>query len=226
LEAKNLHPEQSIDLAGVKLHQHCHVCAFFHTQGQEDKVVIPFMKEAIERGEKSFCVLDSRKRAHALQELTKAGIEIKSAQKRGQLELRTWEETYVQDGRFDQEAMLQFLEEIFVQCREQGFAHSRFVAHMDWAMTYGVETRELLEYEVRLNHLIQRHPDPVLCVYDLSKFNAGLMMDVLRTHPMVIIGGLMAENPFYVSPEVFLDELRERTEYTRREDARLDAHGH
>jgi hypothetical protein len=35
-------------------------------------------------------------------------------------------------------------------------------------------------------------------------------MDVLRTHPMVIIGGLLQENPFFVPPDEFLRELRGR----------------
>jgi hypothetical protein len=35
-------------------------------------------------------------------------------------------------------------------------------------------------------------------------------MDIMRTHPLVIIGGLLRENPFFVPPEQFLDEMRER----------------
>ena len=37
-------------------------------------------------------------------------------------------------------------------------------------------------------------------------------MDILRTHPMVIIGGMLQVNPFFVPPDVFLRELRERAE--------------
>jgi hypothetical protein len=35
-------------------------------------------------------------------------------------------------------------------------------------------------------------------------------MDIMRTHPMVIVGGVMRENPFFVPPDAFLRELRER----------------
>lgn len=35
-------------------------------------------------------------------------------------------------------------------------------------------------------------------------------MDILRTHPMVIIGGILQENQFFVPPDEFLQELRER----------------
>ena len=42
------------------------------------------------------------------------------------------------------------------------------------------------------------------------KFGATVAMDIMRTHPLVIIGGLLRENPFFVPPEQFLDEMRER----------------
>jgi hypothetical protein len=35
-------------------------------------------------------------------------------------------------------------------------------------------------------------------------------MDILRTHPMVIVGGVLRENPFFVPPGEFLEELRAR----------------
>jgi hypothetical protein len=50
----------------------------------------------------------------------------------------------------------------------------------------------------------------VVCVYDLRKFGASAAMDALRTHPVVIINGLLQENPFYVSPDQLLSEIRER----------------
>jgi hypothetical protein len=36
-------------------------------------------------------------------------------------------------------------------------------------------------------------------------------MDIMRTHPMIIIGGILQVNPFYVPPDQFLQELRGRT---------------
>jgi hypothetical protein len=54
------------------------------------------------------------------------------------------------------------------------------------------------------------YDDPVICVYNLSKFGASVAMDIMRTHPLVIMGGLLRENPFFVPPVQFLEELRER----------------
>lgn len=40
-------------------------------------------------------------------------------------------------------------------------------------------------------------------------------MDILRTHPMVIIGNILQDNPFYVPPDLMLEELRSRPDYRR-----------
>jgi hypothetical protein len=60
-----------------------------------------------------------------------------------------------------------------------------------------------------------RHDDPVICTYDLSKFSASMVMDVMRTHPVEIMGGVLQDNPFFVPPDQFLLELRERPRSAR-----------
>ena len=69
---------------------------------------------------------------------------------------------------------------------------------------------DLIEYETRVNYVIPKYEGPVICTYDLTKFGASVVMDALRTHPVVIIGGLLQENPFFVPPDQLLLEIRER----------------
>jgi hypothetical protein len=220
----NEESERPIRLAGVNLGKHRHVCAFFHTQDQEDKVIVPFLKEGIDRGEKVFCALDTKMRTHLLRKLSLAGVEVKSAAKRGQLEVKQCKKTYVRDGRFNQEAMLALIQDVLSQGREQGFALTRFVARMECVMVGRVGINELVEYEARLNQVLPKFRDPVVCVYNLTKFNAGVVLDILRTHPVVIIGDLVAENPFFVPPDVLLQELSERGAYSCGEHARVEEH--
>jgi len=42
------------------------------------------------------------------------------------------------------------------------------------------------------------------------RFGGDTVIDILRTHPMVIIGGILQEHPFFVPPDEFLRELRAR----------------
>jgi len=77
----------------------------------------------------------------------------------------------------------------------------------------GVDLNELLEYEARANEVWIRHEgpvNPVICTYDLTKFRGDVVVDIMQTHPLVIIGGVLQENPFFVPPEEFLEQLREK----------------
>jgi hypothetical protein len=44
----------------------------------------------------------------------------------------------------------------------------------------------------------------------LGRFGADIVMDILRTHPLVIIGETLHNNSFYLPPDEFLQELQQR----------------
>ena len=46
--------------------------------------------------------------------------------------------------------------------------------------------------------------------FDLSKTRGDLIMDAMRTHPLVVLGGVLQVNPFFVPPDQFLRALRKR----------------
>jgi hypothetical protein len=106
--------------------------------------------------------------------------------------------------------MLALIEEVLQSADTAGYPLTRLVAHMEWALLDKPGVDNLVEYEARLNYVLPKYNDPVICTYDLSKFSASVTMDILRTHPVVIIGGVLQENPFFVPPDQFLLELKER----------------
>ena len=106
--------------------------------------------------------------------------------------------------------MLALIEGVLDGGKAQGFPLTRLVAQMEWALQDLPGADDLLEYEIRLNYLLPRYDDPLICTYDLARFGGGLLIDILRTHPVVIIGGILQENPFFVPPDEFLRELRQR----------------
>jgi hypothetical protein len=81
---------------------------------------------------------------------------------------------------------------------------------MDWALGDRSRIEEVIEFEARVNDVWSRHDDAVICTYRVDKFGGDAVIDVLRTHPMVIIGGILQQNPFFTPPEEFLHEIRSR----------------
>ena len=107
--------------------------------------------------------------------------------------------------------MLASVEKLIQSGAATGYSLTRLVGHhMDWLFLDRPATYNLVEYEARLNHVLSKYNYPVICNYNPAKFGATVAMDIMRTHPLVIIGALLRENPFFVPPEQFLDEMRQR----------------
>ena len=199
-----------ISFAGSQLGEERHVCAFFNSADEAYRVLLPFITDGFECGDKAVHVVNPDQRRDHLRRLMAAGIDLTAAEQSGQFELRTNTEAYLRDGRFDQDRMLQVFEELASGNAKGGFPLSRIVCQMDWAVEDQSHVDNLVEFESRVNDVWRRHDDAVICVYDLAKFGGDTVVDILRTHPMIIIGGILLQNPFFVPPEQFLRELRER----------------
>ena len=155
-------PEHRVRLAGGTLERSRHVCAFFHHPDEEYAILLPFMREGLERGEKAFHIVDPQERADHFRRLQQGGIDGRAAERRGQLEVRGWDEAYLRGGRFDQQAMLALIEAVLTGGKTQGFPLTRLVAHMEWALEDRPGVNDLVEYETRLNFVLPRYDDPVV----------------------------------------------------------------
>lgn len=203
--------EHSAQFCAVHPGAHRHVCAFFNTMDEEYRVLGSLYRDGFERGEKATHIVAAENREPYLRRLAEAGIDVKRRMDTGQLEVLPWTDMYVRDHRFDQDAMLASVEALIQPGARAGYPHTMLVGHhMDWVFADKPAVNNLLEYEARLNHLLSKYAAPVICNYDLSKVSAAVAIDIIRTHPLVIIGGLMRENPFFVPPDKFLEEMHNR----------------
>jgi len=197
-------------LAGANLGEARHVCAFFNSRDDEYRVTLPFIKDGIDHGHKTIHIVDPSRKADHVARLASFGIDPEAGNKTGQVAVTDWTETFFAEGPFDVERQLAGLDRALRGGREQGFPVSRYVAHAEWALEEGASIETLLEFEARVNHMWPRHADTVVCCYDLARFDADTVVNALRTHPIVILGGILQHNPFYVQPDAFLAEVRDR----------------
>jgi len=201
-----------IPFAGSVLTEYRHVCAFFSSPQEEYATILPFVLDGLQRGERAYHVLRSPYREKHLEELRNAGIDVALAQHRHQLEVTTAEETYLRGGTFNEDNMLDLIQETLKSGASLGFALTRLVVHVaeavmikDWS-----NVDQWINYESRLNEVLPDYDDPVICTYDSNLITGAIAVDVLRTHPVAIVGGLLYQNPFYVPPREFLSRFRPR----------------
>jgi hypothetical protein len=201
--------KRPIRLAGRTLKETRHICAFFRSREEQNQILMPFFKEGYERGEKLFHIVDAKLRGDHMAACRSCGIDVESAERAGQLQVLSWEDAYLKDGYFDGDRMIRILEEVLQENRRQS-CMMRLMGNMEWALETLPGVTDIVEYESKLNYVLPKYEATGICAYDLNKHSGAVVMDILRTHPMVIIGGVLQENPMYVHPDEFLAELRQR----------------
>jgi hypothetical protein len=152
---------KEVHLGGKALDRRRHVCAFFNSKDEEYRVLVPFIKEGIDLGQKGFHIVKDGHRPEHRRRLAEAGIGVADAEAKGQLEIRGWEDAYLREGHFDQNKMLALIEEVLHGGKAQGYPLTRLVANMEWALEDRPGVDDIVEYETRLNFILPKYDDAV-----------------------------------------------------------------
>jgi hypothetical protein len=169
------------------------------------------MLDGLAAGEKIVNTVDPGQRESMVSRLATPGIEFDAVHRQGQLDLHSWTDTHLIGGTFEPARTLAFFEGEKQRASAEGFPFRRFVTQMEWALEGRVLLSDLLAYEAAANQIWLKPTgpvDPVVCAYDLTKLSGQVVVDIMHTHPMILIDGVLFENPFFVTPEEFLDEHR------------------
>lgn len=194
-----------LTLAGMPMGAY-HVCAFFDSREEEYDLLSPFFKQGLEQGEKNLHIVDPELVEEHKSRLTASGIDAHECCSCGKLEVLPWNKAYLDDdGCFDNKRMLNTVDEL--TSAVDGATGIRIMGNMDWAFKDGVTSEKLIAYEAEVNDVLARNQQPAICVYDTAKLSGVMLMDLLRTHPLTLIGGVLQENPFYTPPTEMLEEL-------------------
>ena len=122
---------------------------------------------------------------------------------KGQLELATPAGAYLRTGKFAPDDMFSFWKEAATAAEAADYGIARAVGEMPRELDADGR-RQFIGYEAQLTGFIAGLPALILCLYDLRLSGAEVLMDVLRTHPMVVVDGMLHDNPYYVPPDTLL----------------------
>ena len=84
----------------------------------------------------------------------------------------------------------------------------RWIGDMTWAFVKMATAETLMEFECLANG--EKLPAVLFCQYDIRRFPGNVIVDALKSHPLSIIGDTIYENPYFVEPADFLEELHAR----------------
>lgn len=188
-------------LPGVTMEPGDHVCGFYRGDEERDAVLLPYLRAGLRAGDKVICVVDAADPA-----MLDAAIADEPRRAADQLALSASEDSYLREDHFSPDRMLEFWEEGAAAALSGGeYSFLRAVGEMTWALRDLPGVELLVSYESRLNRWLPRYPQVILCLYDLERFTDGeALIDILRTHPKVLMSGSVLDNPWYIEPDEFL----------------------
>lgn len=175
-----------------------HVCLIYDDEAERREVVAQFIAEGVVGGERVAYFSDAEPEV-ACQWLSERGLELPPAPRFSSYHAR---DVYCPQGSFDPERMYGYWHAFYDDAQAHGFARARATGETSWSRE--VEGGErIVEYEARLNDVLATMPVTALCQYDVRRFDGATILDVLRIHPLMLVGRQVVRNPYYLPPEQF-----------------------
>lgn len=186
-----------LGLPGVTLSPGDHICAFYRGSQGRDEVLLAYLRAGIAAGDRCLAVLDQVEPDDVWSQL--GGESVPG------VDLMRSDETYLRDGGFSKQAMIEFWDSATRENLSGGdYSFARSCGEMTWALRQLPGVEDLVEYECELNDFLPQYPQVIMCLYDLDLFDGSIVVDLLRTHPKLLLCGSLLDNPYYLEPDEFL----------------------
>jgi hypothetical protein len=192
-----------LGIHGIKVGLGDHVCGLYAGTRQRDELVIPFLEAGLRRGDKCICVVDGVEPTEIVNAL---GPDVDGAQRAAgkQLDVMRASDVYLRSGSFSASEIISSWKAAISEVMYDGrFDVVRAVE--TWSCQEVVPPLgELFALEAEMNRYLPLFPQVIVCLYDLQHFGGGVVVDLLKTHPLILLGGMVLENPYCLIPDELL----------------------
>ncbi len=197
----NPHPVRTVGDLGLG----DHATFLYQNEPEHRSVMTRFVRQGLERGEKVVYIADAHSPETISNYLRSERVDVDAHLDRRQLVFMTAAETYTRGDVFDPERMTATIEREAERTLAEGFAGLRGTGEMSWARRGAAGSEKLIGYERAVTGVAERNRVLMVCQFDRNSFRPELLLDVMHTHPIVIIGTEVCENFYYIGPAELTD---------------------
>jgi transcriptional regulator with GAF, ATPase, and Fis domain len=183
---------------------HDHLCSIYQNQEEQFSVAIPFIHIGLDRGEKCIYIADDGTADIVREAMYAEGIDVERAIASKALVLTTKDQTYLKRGCFNPDWMFTFWKEATVSAMSGGFSALRATGETEWVLRGALGCERWIEYESRATHALAESNCLALWQYNRRILPPELILEIIRTHPIVVYHGAVCRNLYYVPPDEFL----------------------
>jgi len=138
--------------------------------------------------------------------LAKSDVDVPAAIQSGQLIFISDRDELLVGKRFDPYHLLSTHQTFIAQALREDWKAVRVSMDMTW-LTDGIATPEqILKYEAASDAVFTFQNAPIIALmhYDYSKLPGVLVVEMLKLHPIAVVGKFIKRNPYYLNSEQYL----------------------
>ncbi|MDO8897293.1 MAG: MEDS domain-containing protein [Bacteroidales bacterium] len=184
-----------------------HMCGLYETEKERDEIILGYLKYGCLANDKQIFIFSEQTEENFRKNFHHSCPTcLSNDEQQKRLDIKKAQDIYYPDGDFDPWKMDITINGYYDYTQLDGKNNLRAVAEMCWALQKIEGAEHLFAYESRLNYFVQDKSIISLCLYNVTKIDSATIMNVLRTHPFTISGGIITQNPYFVQPDKWLAE--------------------
>jgi len=199
----------ALGVGGLEAEPGDHICGVFSGEAERDQVLIPFLQAGLASGDKCICVVDGTAPGEIVAALGPVG-EAAALTAGKQLEVIGASDLYLRSGRFSADEV--------IGAWKAAISDAMYAGQFDVVRAVEAWSRrdilpdmnELLMLESEMNQYLPLYPQVIVCLYDIDRFGGGVLMNLVMTHPRMLVGGVVIENPYLLTPGEVLAKTAQR----------------
>ena len=186
-----------------------HICQLYNQPTEALGVAVSLLKNGLASKDKCFWAGPETAVPELRAALEKTGPKARKALSTDQMVIITEKDNLLLNGRFDAYHLVSFHQTFITQAVKEGWQCVRGVVDMTW-LTRGIaSSKDVLKYEAACDAVFTFQNTPIVGVfqYDYSKLSGSMVVEMLKIHPIAIVGNFIKRNPYYLNSEEYLKRI-------------------
>lgn len=185
-----------------------HICQLYSKVTEIPKVTAHLMRVGLSLSEKCMFVAAPAQVKEFREELHKLHVDVDKLLESGQLVLHEEREPFLAANgkRFDPYFLLSSHQTFIAQALREGWQAVRISIDMTWLAKDIATPEQVLKYEAASDAVFTFQNAPIIALmhYDHSKLLPSLVVEMLKLHPISVVGKYIKRNPFYLNSEQYM----------------------
>jgi hypothetical protein len=191
----------ALGLASFRFSWGDHICAVFDDRAQQMCFMVQFMACGLRSVQRCVWVSPAPSADRFRAGLAAIGGDLPTLEGSNQLVIVSEADFYLEGGIFEPERTMDLLRSLLREGQRDGYATMRMATDVSWLRGQPIDPGQWEEFELALTREVAGLPVVLVCQYDRRQVPGPLLIAAFRTHPLVVLGDTLYENPFAVAAE-------------------------